>query len=196
MLAKIRTYSNFGSLNPNLTWGFTYDNSIANFRVANFSISGNPEIGNTVAVGENRCQIRIQQPPMSLIFEFYRSANYRVLAFFNKSWVINLANLQKPWVSSENWFYFRILHKKLVQNQCTYTSFGVLKYEKKIKKQKKIVEKCSFFAISPTLMANISRTADPIFNFFFLNAQNLIWNRLYWVKFSISPIVFPKNSKN
>ena len=98
MLAKIQTYSNFGSLNPNLTWVFTYDNSIANFRVANFSISGNPEIGNTVAVGENRCQIRIQQPkitlcsnfrqhnyPISLIFEIYRSANYRISAFFNKS---------------------------------------------------------------------------------------------------------------
>ena len=35
MLAKIRTYSNFGSLNPNLTWVFTYNNSTANFRVAN-----------------------------------------------------------------------------------------------------------------------------------------------------------------
>ena len=52
MLAKIYSYSNFGSLNPNLTLVFTYDNSIANFSIANFSVSGNPEIGNTVAVGE------------------------------------------------------------------------------------------------------------------------------------------------
>ena len=54
MLAKIQTYSNFGSLNPNLTRVFSYDNSMANFRVANFSVSSNPEIGNTVAVGENQ----------------------------------------------------------------------------------------------------------------------------------------------
>ena len=132
MLAKIQTYSNFVSLNPNLTWVFTYDNSIVNFRAANFSISGNLEIGNTVVVDENRCQIRIQQPkitlcsnfrqhkyPLSLIFEINRSSNYRVLPFFNKSWVINLATMRKPWVSRQNWFYFSILHKKLVQNQCT-----------------------------------------------------------------------------
>ena len=130
MLAKICSYSNFGSLNPNLKWVFTYDSSIANFRVANFSVSGNPEIGNTVAVGENPCQIRTQRPkitkwtnfrqhnyPISHIFKIYRSANYRISAFFNKSWVTNLATLQKPWVSRENWFYFWILHKKVNQNQ-------------------------------------------------------------------------------
>ena len=65
---------------------------------ANFSVSGNPEIGNTVAIGENPCQIRTQRPkitegtnfrqhnyPISLIFEIYRSANYRISAFFNNS---------------------------------------------------------------------------------------------------------------
>ena len=45
-------------------------------------------------------------------------------------------------------------------------------------------------------MAYISRTADPIFNFFFfLNAQNFIWNRLYRVKFSTSPIVFFRKTR-
>ena len=39
MLAKIQTYINFGSLNPNPTWVFTYDNSISNIRVTNFSIN-------------------------------------------------------------------------------------------------------------------------------------------------------------
>ena len=66
MLSKLRPSSNFGSLNPNLKWVFTYDSSIANFRVANFSVSGNPEIGNTVAVGENPCQIRTQRPKITI----------------------------------------------------------------------------------------------------------------------------------
>ena len=48
MLAKICSFSNFGSLNPNLTWVFTYGNSIANFRAARYRKIGNPEIGNTV----------------------------------------------------------------------------------------------------------------------------------------------------
>ena len=132
MLEKICSYTNFGSLNPNLTLVFTYGSSIANFSIANFSVSGSPEIDNTVGVGENQCHNRIQRPniniwtnfrqhnyPISLICEIYRSANYRILAFFNKSWVTNLATLQNQWVSRENWFYFWILHKKSVQNQCT-----------------------------------------------------------------------------
>ena len=129
-VAKICSLSNFGSLNPNLTRVFTLDNSIADFRVARYRKIGNPEIGNTVVLGENPCQILIQRPKItirtnfrqhnyliSLIFEIYRSANYRISAFFNKSWVTNLATLQKPWVSRENWFYFWILHKKVNQNQ-------------------------------------------------------------------------------
>ena len=109
------------------TWQlvFPYSNSIANFRVARYR-----KIGNIVVLGENHCNIRIQRPkitiwtnfsqynyPISLIFEIYRSANYRISAFFNKSWVTNLATLQKPWVSRKNWFYFWILHKKVNQNQ-------------------------------------------------------------------------------
>ena len=40
---------------------------------------------------------------------------------------------------------------------------------------------------------------EPLIRFsisFFLNAQNLILNRLYRVKFLISPIVFSKNAEN
>ena len=81
MLAKICSYSNFGSLNPNLKWVFTYDSSIANFRVANFSVSGNPEIGNTVAVGENPCQIRTQRPKITKRTNF-RQHNYPISLIF------------------------------------------------------------------------------------------------------------------
>ena len=63
----MRYIENLRSLNPNLTWVFTYDNSISNFRVANFSVSGNPEIGNTVVLGENPCPIRTRRP--KLLFE-------------------------------------------------------------------------------------------------------------------------------
>ena len=50
----------------NLTWPFTYDNSFAEFRVANYSVSDSPEIGNSVAVGENLCHIWIQRPKISM----------------------------------------------------------------------------------------------------------------------------------
>ena len=52
ILGKIRSQRNFGSLKPNLALVFVH-----RFSIANFSISGSPETGNTVAVGENRCQI-------------------------------------------------------------------------------------------------------------------------------------------
>ena len=51
MLAKICSYSNFGSLNPNLKWVFTYGNSIADFRAARYRKNGNHEVGNTVFIG-------------------------------------------------------------------------------------------------------------------------------------------------
>ena len=77
MLVKICSYSNFGSLNPNLKWVFAYDSSIGNFRVANFPVSGNPEIGNTVAVGENQCQIGIQRPKITIGKINFRQNNYQ-----------------------------------------------------------------------------------------------------------------------
>ena len=179
MLAKICSYSNFGPLSPNLTWVFTYGNSIANFRVARYRKIGNPEIGNTAVVGENPFQIRIQWPkitiwtnfrqhnyPISLICKIYRSANYRISAFFNKPWVTNLATLQKPWVLRKNWFYFWILHKKVDQNQWFETSFGVFKYEKNLK-NKKFFRKMSFFRYFANLNGQYLKNGWSDFQFLF-----------------------------
>ena len=47
--------------------------SIAIF--AKFYLPGNPEIGQTVAVGENQCQIKIQRPKITLRPNF-RQHNY------------------------------------------------------------------------------------------------------------------------
>ena len=90
MLAKICSFSNFGSLSPNLTWVFTYGNSIANFRVARYRKTGSPEIGNTVV--DNT--VTNAMPDLdsatknyyinyfkSLILEIYSSANCRNSAF-------------------------------------------------------------------------------------------------------------------
>ena len=61
MLAKVDSFSNFGSLNPNLTWVFTYGNSVANFRAARYR-----KIRNTEAMDRNQWQIRIQRPEITV----------------------------------------------------------------------------------------------------------------------------------
>ena len=115
--------------------------------------------------------------PISLICKIYRSANYRISAFFNKPWVTNLATLQKPWVLRKNWFYFWILHKKVDQNQWFETSFGVFKYEKNLK-NKIFFSKNVVFSLFCQLKWPISQERLIRFSIsFFLNAQNLIWNR-------------------
>jgi len=89
MMAKICLMGDFGLLNPNLAFIFVHRFSISS--IANFSVSGGPEIGNTVAVGENQWQTRIQRPtiiiltnfcphnyPKTLIFLIHRRVNYRM----------------------------------------------------------------------------------------------------------------------
>ena len=60
MLTKIHLYSNFGLLSPNIALDFAHRLNIPS--IAKFSVSGSPEIENTVDIGENQYIIRIQQP--------------------------------------------------------------------------------------------------------------------------------------
>ena len=67
---------------------------------------------------------------------------------------------------------------------------------KKFKKQKKLSKNVVFLLFRP-IKWPISR--EPLIRFsisFFLNAQNLILNRPYVFRFSISLIVFSQNAKN
>ena len=72
--------------------------------------------------------------------------------------------------------------------------FWCFKIWKKFYKQKKFVENCHFLWLLPTLINNISGTAEPIFDFFFLKCAE--FNLESPIKFSISLIVFSQNAKN
>ena len=58
LLTKIHLYTNFRSLNPN--WAYVFiictvlpDSGLPDTRIAEFSVSGNPESGNTVQIVKN-----------------------------------------------------------------------------------------------------------------------------------------------